>query len=108
MLKRIIDFFKVSQPSAEKLPADKADKQYKKLRFQTFVAGTLGYSLYYVCRTGLNVVKGPIIGEDLSFVFCGALVGLAGWQWGFMGSAIAGVIGVLIIIFFMHDTPESK
>jgi OPA family sugar phosphate sensor protein UhpC-like MFS transporter len=48
------------------------------------------------------------IGEGLSFVFCGALVGLAGWQWGFMGSAIAGVIGVLIIIFFMHDTPESK
>ena len=228
MLKRIIDFFKVSQSSAQKLPADKADKQYKKLRFQTFVAGTLGYSLYYVCRTGLNVVKGPIIGEGfltatqlgaisscllyayaagkfvngiladrsnikrfmatgllvsafanlvfgltglwntavgaassalviflcflwtlngwaqsmgtapavvglsrwfplsirgtyygffssshnigegLSFVFCGALVGLAGWQWGFMGSAIAGVIGVLIIIFFMHDTPESK
>ena len=41
-------------------------------------------------------------------MFCGALVGLAGWQWGFVGSAIAGVIGVLIIIFFMHDTPESK
>ena len=33
MLKRIIDFFKVSQSSAQKLPADKADKQYKKLRF---------------------------------------------------------------------------
>ena len=48
------------------------------------------------------------IGEGLSFVFCGALVGLAGWQWGFVGSAIAGLIGVLIIIFFMHDTPESK
>lgn len=48
------------------------------------------------------------IGEGLSFVFCGALVGLAGWQWGFVGSAVAGLIGVLIIIFFMHDTPESK
>ena len=61
MLKKITDFYKVSQPSAEKLPADKADKQYKKLRFQAFVAATLGYSLYYVCRTSLNVMKQPII-----------------------------------------------
>ena len=61
MLKKITDFYKVSQPSAEKLPADKAGKQYKKLRFQAFVAATLGYSLYYVCRTSLNVMKQPII-----------------------------------------------
>ena len=46
MLNRITNFYKVSQPSAEKLPADKADKQYRKLRFQAFVAATLGYSLY--------------------------------------------------------------
>ena len=220
--------FKMSGPSEEKVPVEQQDKVYKSLRFQTFVAGTLGYSLYYVCRTGLNVVKGPIIqdgflnatqlgaisscllyayaagkfvngvladrsnikrfmaaglsvsaftnlvfgltglwstavgaassalvlflcflwtlngwaqsmgtapaviglsrwyplsirgtyygffssshniGEGLSFVFCGALVGLMGWQWGFMGSAIAGVIGVIVILLFMHDNPESK
>lgn len=228
MLNKIVSFFKTSQPSAEKVPAEKADGYYKKLRMQTFLAGTIGYSLYYVCRTGLNVVKGPIldegfltatqlgaisscllyayaagkfvngiladrsnikrfmaagllvsaftnlvfgltglwntsvgaassgivlflcflwtlngwaqsmgtspaviglsrwfplnirgtyygffssshnIGEGLSFVFCGLLVGLAGWEYGFLGSAIAGIIGVIIIIFFMHDTPESK
>ena len=222
------NFFKMSGPSEKKVPVEKQDKVYKSLRFQTFVAGTLGYSLYYVCRTGLNVVKGPIIqdgflnatqlgaisscllyayaagkfvngvladrsnikrfmaaglsvsaftnlifgltglwstavgaassalvlflcflwtlngwaqsmgtapaviglsrwyplsirgtyygffssshniGEGLSFVFCGALVGLMGWQWGFMGSAIAGVIGVIVILLFMHDNPESK
>ena len=61
MLEKVLNFYKVSSPSAEKLPADKADKQYKKLRFQAFVAGTLGYSLYYVCRTSLNVMKQPII-----------------------------------------------
>lgn len=224
----IFSFFKMSGPSEEKVPVEQQDKVYKSLRFQTFVAGTLGYSLYYVCRTGLNVVKGPIIqdgflnatqlgaisscllyayaagkfvngvladrsnikrfmaaglsvsaftnlvfgltglwstavgaassalvlflcflwtlngwaqsmgtapaviglsrwyplsirgtyygffssshniGEGLSFVFCGALVGLMGWQWGFMGSAIAGVIGVIVILLFMHDNPESK
>lgn len=61
MFKRFLGFYKVSAPSAEKLPADKADRQYKKLRFQAFVAATLGYSLYYVCRTSLNVMKQPII-----------------------------------------------
>lgn len=60
-MSKFLDFYKVSAPAAEKLPADKADKQYKKLRFQAFVAGTLGYSLYYVCRTSLNVMKQPII-----------------------------------------------
>ena len=34
---------------------------YKKLRWQSFIAGTVGYSLYYVCRTSLNVVKKPIL-----------------------------------------------
>ena len=223
-----LNFFKMSGPSEKKVPVEQQDKVYKSLRFQTFVAGTIGYSLYYVCRTGLNVVKGPIIqdgfltatqlgaisscllyayaagkfvngvladrsnikrfmaaglsvsaftnlvfgltglwstgvgtassllvlllcglwtlngwaqsmgtapaviglsrwyplsirgtyygffssshniGEGLSFVFCGALVGLMGWQWGFMGSALAGVLGVIIILLFMHDNPESK
>lgn len=222
------NFFKMSGPSEKKVPVEQQDKVYKSLRFQTFVAGTIGYSLYYVCRTGLNVVKGPIIqdgfltatqlgaisscllyayaagkfvngvladrsnikrfmaaglsvsaftnlvfgltglwstgvgaassllvlllcglwtlngwaqsmgtapaviglsrwyplsirgtyygffssshniGEGLSFVFCGALVGLMGWQWGFMGSALAGLLGVIIIMLFMHDNPESK
>ncbi|MBE6211373.1 MAG: MFS transporter [Rikenellaceae bacterium] len=48
------------------------------------------------------------IGEGLSFIFVGSIVAAAGWQWGFFGAAIAGVIGILTIIFFLHDTPESK
>ena len=56
MFKRFFDFYRVSAPAAEKLPAEKADKQYRKLRLQAFVAATLGYSLYYVCRTSLNVM----------------------------------------------------
>jgi OPA family sugar phosphate sensor protein UhpC-like MFS transporter len=48
------------------------------------------------------------IGEFLSFLFVGSLVATAGWQWGFIGSTIAGVLGVIFIILFMHDTPESK
>jgi OPA family sugar phosphate sensor protein UhpC-like MFS transporter len=61
MLNKILSFYKVSAPSAEKLSPEKADGKYKRLRFQAFVAATLGYSLYYVCRTSLNVMKQPII-----------------------------------------------
>ncbi|MBR6346462.1 MAG: MFS transporter [Bacteroidales bacterium] len=222
------DFFKTSAPSAVKLPAEKVDKTYKRLRFQAFLAGTLGYALYYVCRLSMGVMKQPLIdaglldatqlgiigaclywayalgklvngfladssnikrfmasglivsvlmnftmgilgvaalkgtvatsalfilfavcwavngwsqsmgappaiialsrwfplsirgtfygffssshniGEGLSFVFVGMLVAAFGWMWGFFGAALAGVLGILIIIFFMHDTPESK
>lgn len=203
-------------------------KLYKKLRFESFIAGTIGYSLYYVCRTSLNVVKKPILesgtldasqlgiigsallfayaigkfvngflsdycnikrfmaaglaisslvnflvgilgfsngggiignmtlfiafailwgingwsqsmgappaiialsrwyplsqrgtyygffsashnlGEFLSFLFVGSVVGFFGWQWGFVGSSIAGILGVLVIVTLLHDTPESK
>jgi OPA family sugar phosphate sensor protein UhpC-like MFS transporter len=38
----------------------------------------------------------------------GSIVAVSGWQWGFFGAAIAGAIGIVIILFMMHDTPESK
>ena len=227
-MSKFLNFYKTSAPSETKVAAAESDKIYKKLRFQSFVAGTLGYSLYYVCRTSLNVMKQPIIdsgfldaaqlgvigscllfayaigkfvngfladhsnikrfmatgllisalcnflmgalgfwegaasatgmgmflafaviwaisgwsqsmgsppaiialsrwypitqrgtfygffsashniGEWLSFLFVGLVVAAFGWQWGFFGSATAGIIGVVIIVFFMHDTPESK
>jgi OPA family sugar phosphate sensor protein UhpC-like MFS transporter len=227
-MSRILDFYKISGPSDYKVPAEKQDKLYKKLRFQAFVTATLGYSLYYVCRTSLNVMKQPIIdsgmldatqlgiigaclywayaagkfvngfladycnikkfmatglvvsafanfimgilgiwngnagfssaaifvmfalmwtingwsqsmgappaiislsrwyplkirgtfygffsashnfGEGLSFIFVAALVTAAGWQWGFFGAALAGVLGVTLIALWLHDNPESK
>ena len=48
------------------------------------------------------------IGEGLSFVFVSALVAAFGWKWGFFGAALAGVFGVLIIVFFLHNSTESK
>jgi OPA family sugar phosphate sensor protein UhpC-like MFS transporter len=47
-------------------------------------------------------------GEGLSFVFVSLLVSMAGWQWGFFGAAMAGVVGVVMILLWLHDTPESK
>ena len=224
----VFKYFQVSSPSERKVPADKVEKKYKNWRFQTFLAGTFGYALYYVCRLSMGVMKQPLIdagllnatqlgligaclywayacgkfvngflcdgsnikrfmatglivsvamnfimgilgvsalnggffssilfvsfavcwaingwaqsmgappaiiglsrwyplkirgtfygffsashniGEGLSFVFVGLLVASFGWKWGFFGAALAGVLGILIILFFLHDTPESK
>ena len=35
--------------------------RFKRMQWSSFVAITLGYSMYYVCRTSLNVVKKPIM-----------------------------------------------
>lgn len=230
MIRKILNFYKISSPVTP-LPLSEEEQQrrYKRLRLSSFLAATIGYSLYYVCRTSLNVVKKPILetgaldatqlgvigsvllfsyaigkfvnsfladhsnikrfmatglivstaanfivgilgfaetstaalstfsfficfaimwgvngwsqamgaapaiislsrwfplkergtyygffsashnlGEFLSFIFVGAIVGFFGWQWGFIGSSVAGVVGVLVIIFFLHDTPQSK
>lgn len=48
------------------------------------------------------------IGEGLSFIFVGSLVAAFGWKWGFFGAACAGLLGVILILFWLHDTPESK
>lgn len=227
-----LNFFKTSAPAPLRDMTEAEQKKYhRSLALQSFVAGTLGYSLYYVCRTSLNVMKKPIldsgmldatqlgiigsallfayaigkfvngfladhsnikrfmatgllvstlanltmgivglfgtgegsavipsaavfiifaimwgingwsqsmgaapaiialsrwfplsrrgtfygffsashnIGEWLSFIFVGSIVAVSGWQWGFFGAAIAGAIGIVIILFLMHDTPESK
>ena len=224
----IFNFFRVSGPAASMLPPELVDKKYRRLRFQTFLAGTFGYALYYVCRLSMGVMKQPLIdagllnatqlgiigaclywayacgkfvngflcdgsnikkfmatgliisvamnfsmgvlgvsalnggffssilfvsfavcwaingwaqsmgappaiiglsrwyplkirgtfygffsashniGEGLSFVFVGMLVASFGWKWGFFGAALAGALGVLLILLLLHDTPESK
>ena len=226
LISAIKSFYRIPKPSAEKVEDARQEKLFKVFGFQTFLAGTIGYSLYYVCRTSLNVVKKPILdsgmldasqlgligsvllfayaigkfvngfladhcnikrfmatglivsaaanftlgilgfasesmptmllftlfaimwgingwsqsmgappaiiglsrwfplskrgtfygffslshnlGEWLSFLFVGILVSVAGWQWGFVGSSIAGVVGVIVIVFLMHDNPQSK
>ena len=219
-------FYRISKPSAETVGPDKVESSYKSLRSRTFWGATIAYSLYYVCRMSLSVVKQPLIdegvltagelglvgsallfvyavgkflngfiadycnirrfmatglvisalinlllgvlgfftstlpavlvffsfavlwgmngwvqsmgsppgvislsrwfpqskrgtfyslfssspyiGEFLSFIITGVVVGALGWQYGFVVASIAGLIGTLIILLFVSDTPESK
>lgn len=226
-MNRIKEFYRISRPAPKRELDDTAcDRYYRRLRLQAFIAATLGYSLYYVCRTSLNVMKKPMLdsgsldasqlgvigsallfayavgkfvngfiadycnikrfmatglvvsasanalmgvlglaqsviptavvfvafavmwglngwaqsmgappaiislsrwyplkergtyygffsashnlGEFFSFLFVGSIVTFAGWQAGFFGSAAAGAIGVIVILCWLHDTPESK
>lgn len=72
MFKSIIDFYRVSQAkpcnggalssnslSSDFRPEDR--RRLKRLQWSTFLAATLGYGIYYVCRLSLNVVKKPIV-----------------------------------------------
>ena len=223
-----MNFFRISSPAESKVAAENVNKVWKRSRFQTFLAITFGYALYYVCRMSMGVMKQPLIdagllnatqlgiigaclywtyavgklvngfladtsnikrfmatglilsvaanfimgiigvtavkagisnsvifivfaimwamngwaqsmgappsivalsrwfplkirgtyygffsashniGEGLSFIFVGSLVGVFGWKCGFFGAACAGILGVLLILFWLHDTPESK
>ena len=50
----------------------------------------------------------PYLGKALTMVIVGALIGFAGWQWGFLFASACGVAGTAIILIFVADTPESK
>jgi len=50
----------------------------------------------------------PYLGKFLSFILTGFIVGWLGWEYGFIASALAGLIGSAIIVIFVSDTPESK
>ena len=61
-MNRIKEFYRISAPAPkQEEDASVQEKRYRKLRLQTFAAATIGYSLYYVCRTSLNVMKKPIL-----------------------------------------------
>ena len=61
MITRIKHFYKISNASADKVPPETEGKRYRHLRMQTLLAAIIGYSLYYICRISLSVVKQPLI-----------------------------------------------
>jgi OPA family sugar phosphate sensor protein UhpC-like MFS transporter len=216
MLQTLLNFYKKSSAKELLQEADTRNSKYKNMRWSVFSSITIGYSLFYVCRLSLSVVKSPIINEgvlsesqlgiigsalffayafgrftngfladrsntkrfmstgllassiinlilgfnSLYFVFVvlwglngwfqsmgaatsivglsrwfgnsergtyygiwstshssgnaitylltSVIVGLFGWRWGFTGASIVGVIGAIVIIKYLYDSPESE
>ncbi|MGV4461552.1 MFS transporter [Ornithobacterium rhinotracheale] len=67
MIEKITDFFGISAPKPPKqgeTEQERATRQ-KKLQWSVFLSATLGYGIYYVCRLSLNVVKKPIVDNQI-------------------------------------------
>ena len=80
----LYSYFRISKPTADKVPEGNVDDIYKSLRNRTFWGATIAYSLYYVCRMSINVVKQPLIDEGI----------LSAGQLGLIGSALLFVYAV--------------
>lgn len=80
----LYSFYRISKPSGSHVAEEKIQSTYRSLRNRTFWGATAAYSLYYVCRMSLSVVKQPLIDS-------GALT--AG-QLGIIGSALLFVYAV--------------
>ena len=80
----LYSFYRISKPSAEKVAKEDIDAEYKSLRNRTFWGTVVAYSLYYVCRMSLSVVKQPLIDEGV----------LSAGQLGLIGSALLFVYAV--------------
>ena len=78
LLMSLYTYFRISKPSASKVAENEVDKVYKRLRARTFWGATAAYSLYYVCRMTLSVVKQPLIDSGL----------LTAGELGLVGSAL--------------------
>ena len=57
----LFSFFRISKPRVQKVPEGEQDAVYKRLRRRTFWGVTVVYTLYYICRGTLSVVKQPLI-----------------------------------------------
>ncbi len=80
----LYSFYRISKPSKETVSPEKVKETYRSLRNRTFWGATIAYSLYYVCRMSINVVKQPLIDEDI----------LSAGQLGLIGSALLFVYAV--------------
>lgn len=58
-------FYRISKPSKEMVAESEVRGQYKTLRNRTFWGATAAYSLFYLCRLSMGVVKKPLIDEGL-------------------------------------------
>ena len=80
----LYSFYRISKPSGETVPENEIRPRYLSIRNRTFWGVTVAYSLYYVCRMSLSVVKQPLIDEGV----------LTAGQLGIIGSALLFVYAV--------------
>lgn len=58
-------YYRISKPSQTTVADNEVKSAYKSLRNRTFWGATAAYSLFYLCRLSMGVVKKPLIDEGL-------------------------------------------
>ncbi|MFH6770059.1 MFS transporter [Gaetbulibacter aquiaggeris] len=48
------------------------------------------------------------LGKAITFILVAFIVSISGWQWGFWGAGLLGLVGAIIVALFLYDSPESK
>lgn len=61
----LYSFYRISKPSSDNVPENDVQDRYRRLRNMTFWGTTAAYSLFYLCRLSMGVVKKPLIDEGL-------------------------------------------
>ena len=80
----LYSYFRISKPRAEKISPAEVPAAYRRFRRRTFWGVTVAYTLYYVCRMTLGVVKQPLIDGGV----------LTAGQLGIIGSAFYFVYAI--------------
>ena len=74
--------------------------------------GTISLSRWYPLKsrgTMYSIFSStPQLGKAVSMIMTGMIVAAAGWQWGFLAAAAAGLIGLAVSLVLISDTPESR
>lgn len=88
-----LKYFSISEPSATAIDKERQDKVYKRLRMETFLSGTLGYALYYVCRLSMGVMKQPLIEAGLLTATQLGIIGACLYWTYAVGKLVNGFLG---------------
>lgn len=88
-----LKYFSISEPSATAIDKVRQDKVYKRLRMETFLSGTLGYALYYVCRLSMGVMKQPLIEAGLLTATQLGIIGACLYWTYAVGKLVNGFLG---------------
>ena len=75
MIKKLLDFYRISPPIVGGETDSERYSRFKRIRWATFLSATTGYGIYYVCRLSMNVVRKPIVEDG---VFSETQLGIIG------------------------------
>jgi MFS transporter, OPA family, sugar phosphate sensor protein UhpC len=84
MLRWLVEFFRTGADRAPLADPARVRRIYERRRWSVFISVTLGYALFYVCRTNFSVVKKPLLDANV----------LDATQMGLVGSAMLAVYAV--------------